>query len=315
MRDKLNKHPCLLALFSVLFIVIAFIGSNVVAGIQDRSSGIDLMPAPHNYIRLPDVKSPSRAVDGKGEAGEMAIFNDDDMLKTRDQSGNSGYLAPTIVLIDHIEKLKAWEGTSSNVTGWSGVSGSGASYFQMEANKIYLVDPHRIANSSLGVTGYGSATTAFATGADATTFSQVTGILPLATATNHLATVGAYLISSGPTGYAVIQSGNTPLRIWAAAGLGVSDYANTIKGLYDMGKGGTRFPSVYIQTAQVVPPVLYSGISTYIAGVTDQLGTGFNAGGGISIYENEIVRLGDGKMWRLFYNTAVSAQLISEHKP
>ena len=58
------------------------------AGLQDRSSKIELKPDPHNYIRLPDVITPSDALTGTPDSGWMWLFNDGDQLKIIDDSGN-----------------------------------------------------------------------------------------------------------------------------------------------------------------------------------------------------------------------------------
>lgn len=62
MANRLKRHPYLLAFISVVFIVTAFIGSTVIAGLRDRSSLIELYgdhDLPGNYINMPAITAPS----------------------------------------------------------------------------------------------------------------------------------------------------------------------------------------------------------------------------------------------------------------
>jgi len=109
-----------------------------------------------------------------------------------------------IVMIDNIDDLSAWADTT------------GASYFQMEWGKTYIVDPHAIATSNDG------------SPAGATVFanewaSSVSAILPLATATSHKESV---TVTWATTGDFAGGSGVTAVGVWSAPYAGVTAYGH-----------------------------------------------------------------------------------------
>ena len=167
---------------------------------------------------------------------------------------------PDIVIIDTLAELNTWSGAAA-----------GASYFQMEAGKTYLVDFEAIRTESKGTT----------TGVTMIPWSAVSAMAPIANSTTNEMTFTVGIICSGTSGYAPAMAGVTTVQVWPAPLA-----------------GATRFgePSVGNQNM-----VYHSSSSTpfYVGSSTNTYDVGIN-------YLNESIT------WRLFNNSAVSAQIVTQ---
>lgn len=168
--------------------------------------------------------------------------------------------------------IDSWEDLST----WEN-AGSGQSYFQMEAGKTYVVDTHAIYTSNGMPDACGSCTTGFSAGI---VFSGVSAHAPLATAGTTEKSFKIEYATTGSTGY--VLTGVTPVYVYGAPSSGVTDFGYTA-----IGTG--------LVSGNNIQNLQYSG------GVD-----------GLITPDSEISTLGDSKIWRLHYNSSVSAQVVAE---
>lgn len=187
MRAKINKHPYLVAVFCVVFVLAAMFGADVLAGIKDRFSKIDLEQAPHNYIRFPDVDARSNFYKDSETApdGEVWLGNLGGSLSIK---GELPYpIGEKTVLIDDIDDLQLLSGITTEPTD------SGASIFWLEWGNHYLVDPWAIAVSGLTYPSTGTT--------QITIFSAVSGYLRQVMEEDDEKTITIEYYESGDSGY------------------------------------------------------------------------------------------------------------------
>uniref|UniRef100_A0A6M3IG56 Uncharacterized protein n=1 Tax=viral metagenome TaxID=1070528 RepID=A0A6M3IG56_9ZZZZ len=167
--------------------------------------------------------------------------------------------------------------TLAELSTWTGISTDGSgSYFQTEAGKTYIVDMFAITNDGAAQQG----TTAFG----ASNFSAVSAMLPLATAADHMKTV---TVMWATTSDVASGSGTTEVQVWPAPYAGATAYRTGL-GAFDT-------------TTENASIMATSGSSV----ITVSLIAGSR---GIDAY-------GESGTWMLFYNSAVSAQMIDRNLP
>lgn len=305
MRNKLNKHPCLVALFTAIFIVGAFIGSSVIAGVQDRSSDIDLMPAHDNYIRLPDVEEPSEFIPETirtpargttyfptGDLGQLGRTQtreppDDETWLANDE-GNLMYkgevqyaVAGRTVLINSVRDLTFLEGDTT-----------GASVFWMDWGNHYIVDFYAIGRSG--------GTDEPISGTTWVRISGVSGIFRSVLEKDDQKTVTVEIAQTGETGYVLLQSGNSIFQAWAPLNSGCTTYVgpggDSGATVVREGDSGVTHQTLMVteDTNGVVP-------TNTVTNVTD---------GG---FDSEVQKLGDWKIWKAQYLAGVSVVPTRKH--
>lgn len=306
MKDKLNKHPCLLAFFSVLLIIVAFMGSTVVAGIRDRSSKIDLMPDPQNYIRLPNVDRSSnflrpeirtkafvnslvsgttnpgqtgRNLYNTPAAGEAWLANDEGNLMYKGEIQLA--IAGKTVVIDSVTDLTALTGETS---------ASGNSIFWMDWGNHYIVDPYSIAFSG-GTNNPIAGTTTIS-------ISGISGIMRSVLEKDDQKTITLEIAQTGATGWAHLRSGTTPVTVWAPLNSGATTYNATDGGVTGINAGDS---GVTHQSLNVTSNVNGSELVNTITNVAD---------GG---KDSEVQRMGEWKTWKADYLAGVSVIPVKKY--
>ncbi|HDY88059.1 MAG TPA: hypothetical protein ENH82_08110 [bacterium] len=295
MRNKLNKHPCLLVLFTILFIVGAFIGSNVVAGIQDRSSKVDLVPDPNNYIRLPNINKPSNflrpdprvkvdpitLLSGNTPIGQTGrgIFNvpPTGEIWLGNDEGNLAIAGKT-VLIDDIDDLTFLSG------------GSGSSIFFMDWGNHYIIDFYSIQFSGGTENPIAGTTTV--------RLSGISGVFRSVLKKDDQKTITVEIAQTIPGGDTLLRSGDSIFQVWAPLNSGATIYGGTTGSgvtAITQGDSGTTTQTLNI-TQSENGAVVVDSITTVAAG-------GFDA---------EVQVLGDSKTWKANYLAGVSVTPIKK---
>jgi len=297
MRNKINKHPCLLALVSVLLIVVAFIGSNVIAGVQDRSSKVDLVPDPDNYIRLPNIGKPSnflrpdprvlasppdtptsgasiflqtgRGIFNTPPTNEAWLGNDEGNLMYKGEVQLA--IAGKTVLIDDVSDLTFLTGDTS-----------GNSIFWMDWGNHYIVDFYSIQHSG--------GTNAPVSGTTQINISGISGVFRSVLEKDDQKTITVEIAETISGGYTLLSSGSSILQIWAPLNSGATVY------------GGVEGSGV---TAIVQGD---SGTTTQTMWLSPNEITTVAAGG----YDSSVRYLGDKKTWKAQYLAGVSVVPFNE---
>ncbi|KKL81443.1 hypothetical protein LCGC14_1994730, partial [marine sediment metagenome] len=300
MRNKLNKHPCWVAMVTALLIFTAFIGSTVIAGISDRSSKIDLVKDPHNYIRMPNIGKPSRflrpdvrtrpfdaaqalvsGTTNPGQTGrnqyntpaseEAWLGNDEGNLMYKGEVQLA--IAGRTVIIDSVKDLTTLGGETS---------ASGNSIFFMDWGNHYIVDLWSIAFSG-GTDSPVAGTTSFPE-------SGISGIFRSVLQKDDQKTITVEIAQTGNTGFVHLLAGATVFTVWAPLNSGATTYNG------DPGAGVTNINNgdsgVTHQTMMISP--------NQITNVTD---------GGVDL---SVRFLGDKKTWKAQYLAGVSVIPVEE---
>lgn len=315
MRKKINRHPYLMAVFSVILIIAAFIGSTVIAGIEDRGSLIDLKPDPDNYIRLPNVGEPSDFLrpDPRVEAfvnslvagttnpgqtgrnlyntpadGETWLANDEGNLMYKGEVQLA--VAGRTVVIDSVDDLTFLSSTTSPAgPGPNYSSDSGASFFWLDWGNHYIVDPYSIAfsggtnNPIAGTTDVG--------------ISGISAIFRSVLEKDDQKTITIEIAQTGTTGWGHLRSGTTPITVWAPLNSAVTSYDGNAGNMISGVTVASGDSGVTHQVMQITNTTITAAGTVWTESLTTQ------ATGGS---DTDLQRLGDKKTWRAHYNSGIS---------
>ena len=160
---------------------------------------------------------PKIAVINKGVNNKSTVdyLNEDDLTSDSDgavasQQSIKAYIdndegrATRVVVIDDAADLSTWAGDTASMAA------SGVSYYQMVANKIYIVDVVAMLNSTAGAAG------------NLGTLGGVTFHLPLATSASDYDTVKV-LYAQRDSGTSATQVAFT-IEVWPAVGTGTTTW-------------------------------------------------------------------------------------------
>lgn len=313
MRNKFEKHPYMLALVSILLMVGCFIGSSVLAGIQDRFSDIDLKPTPDNYIRLPDVQRPSkmfapevrtdpfvnslvagttmpgqtgRTLTSEVPSGEAWLANNGGNLMYKGEVQLP--LAGRTVLIDSVKDLTFLKSGISAVPTSQYSSDSGNSVFWLEWGNHYIVDPYQIA--------YSGGTKNPVQGTTYIPLTEVSGIFRSVLKDDDRKTITVEIAQTGVTGYAEL-TGITPVSLWAPLNSGATSYD---------GNGGNMMSGITIANGDsgVTHQTMLLTTGNGVMQITGALNGGVN---------RELKKMGDRIIFIANYNAGISVVPISKY--
>jgi len=252
---KIFKYLCLLCLVGLLVL------PDVYAGDFTRHSSLDIKRTRN------DDQSDRDSLRITSQSGASVYFRvkKDGSFYLYDSDGATVYARPAnnVVYIDSYADLSTWDSPLAAIG-----TEAGQSYFQTEAGKTYVVDPHAIYLSG---------------NFDVAVFSAVSAIMPLAAATNNHLDATIMIASTGATGYILAEAGVTAVQIWP------SPLA-----------GATRFgePSVGQQN------MIYHA---------DSSATAYAVGSSTNTYDQYLDVLGESVTYRMYNNSAVSAQIVDQN--